>query len=198
MQNLSFVSVSGTDIEPYLTELGLLRLQVFRDFPYLYEGDLDYERAYLDVYLRTPASFLFAVFADGKMVGATTALPLAAETPDVQQPFLDAEYKLDEICYFGESILLPQYRGVGLGHRFFDEREAYALGVLKARVTCFCAVNRPENHALKPVSYRPNDAFWLKRGYAPQPELVCEMQWKDRDCTQETTKSLTFWTKEWP
>ena len=44
----------GAEIEPHLEALGGLRIVVFREFPYLYEGTLAAEREYLQVYVRSP------------------------------------------------------------------------------------------------------------------------------------------------
>ncbi len=129
------------------------------------------------------------------MVGATTCIPLQNETEDVKQPFLEAGYDLNEIFYFGESILLPQYRGTGLGHRFFDERENHARSFGSYKLTCFCAVNRPSDHPQKPVDYRPNDIFWAKRGYQQEPSLVSTMDWPDIGDDQSTPKQMTFWLR---
>jgi GNAT superfamily N-acetyltransferase len=197
MSTLQFITAHSGAIEQHIEALGLLRIAVFRDFPYLYEGDLHYERAYLDVYVRSAESLLFAVYDDQRMVGATTALPLAAETLEVQQPWRQAGYEVADIYYFGESILLPAYRGIGLGHRFFDEREQYMAALGKYKISTFCAVDRPLNHPLRPAAYRPNDAFWTKRGYTRMPELHCNMHWKDVDQMEESNKTLTFWMKTW-
>ncbi len=40
--------VTGIAVEPWLDALAQLRIAVFRDYPYLYDGDLSYERRYLD------------------------------------------------------------------------------------------------------------------------------------------------------
>jgi hypothetical protein len=44
----------------------------------------------------------------------------------IKAPFIAAGGNVDHIFYFGESVLLPQFRGMGIGHHFFDEREAAA------------------------------------------------------------------------
>ena len=56
----------------------------------------------------------------------------------VQEAFVQGGYDLGSICYFGESILLPQYRGRGIGKEFFRRREAHARK-LGTRITAFCA-----------------------------------------------------------
>lgn len=168
---------------------------MFRDFPYLYEGTLDYEKNYLETYARSDRSFLFAVYDGDRMVGATTALPLLDETDEVQQPFRQGGYDLATIVYFGESILLPAYRGLGLGHQFFDEREAHARQFRQYTTTSFCAVQRPTDHPLRPNGYQPLDQFWLKRGYQQNPRLTSTFTWLDRTDTVETAKPMIYWTR---
>jgi GNAT superfamily N-acetyltransferase len=191
---LRFSKFTGQDISSQLDGLAALRIAVFRDFPYLYEGSLEYELNYLKVYTASPLAMLFAVYDGQKMVGATTAIPLMDESEEVQQPFLKAAMDIPSILYFGESILLPEFRGLGLGHRFFDEREAHAVEN-NFVVTTFCAVERPADHPLRPNDYRPNDAFWMKRGYVKQPQLQTTFEWPDIGETISTPKVMTYWMK---
>lgn len=196
MKNLNFLTAKGSEIESIIPDLGKLRIKVFYEFPYLYAGTEESEKEYLQVYLNCPESFVFAVYDGPLMVGATTAIPLSYETEEVKNPFLRSPYSIEKVFYFGESILLPEYRGLGLGHRFFDEREKYALSFGKYTVTAFCAVDRPDNHPLKPDNYRTNEHLWRKRGYTIHPELSCTMSWLDINEKAETSKKLTFWLKE--
>jgi len=192
---LTFVRKTGAGIAEVFNDLARLRIAVFRDYPYLYEGSVEYELGYLQTYLQSERSFLFAVYDGDEMVGATTCIPLQDETADVRKPFEDAGFDIGAICYFGESILLPSYRGHGLGHRFFDEREAYARNRGDFETCCFCSVDRGDNHPLRPSDYRPNDAFWLKRGYRKEPALQSTMDWPDLGETTSTPKIMIFWTK---
>lgn len=196
MSELTIVRKTGADIASVFDDLAQLRIRVFRDFPYLYAGTIDYEKEYLQVYAASPRSFLVAVYDEGKMVGASTCIPLADETDTVKKPFLTAGYRVDKIFYFGESILLPEYRGRGTGHLFFDEREAHAGRFNDYEMTCFCAVERPENHSLRPPGYRPLDQFWQNRGYAKMPELQTWFFWPDTGETVETAKMMTYWVKQ--
>ena len=195
METLTFIRKTGADIQALSDDFALLRIQVFREFPYLYDGTVAYEKEYIKTYSSAAEAMLFAVYDAGKMVGATTCIPLLNETAEVQAPFLQAGYNIEEICYFGESLLLPDYRGRGLGHRFFDEREAHARRSGHYRLTTFCAVNREADHPLRPADYRPNDDFWRKRGYEKNPALVCRMTWQDVQEEASGSKELTFWTK---
>ncbi|MCF2520608.1 GNAT family N-acetyltransferase [Dyadobacter sp. CY351] len=194
-EQLTFASYKGVEIASVVEALGALRIAVFHDYPYLYEGSLDYEKEYLQIYVQSERAFLFAVFDKGKMVGATTCIPLTDEAAEVRKPFEDAGFDISTIFYFGESILLPEYRGLGLGHRFFDEREAHARSFGHYNLCCFCSVDRGENHPAKPADYRPNDAFWIKRGYVKEPALQSSMEWPDIGETASSSKQMIFWIK---
>ncbi|KQS23830.1 GNAT family N-acetyltransferase [Dyadobacter sp. Leaf189] len=196
MQDLSFISKKGAEIESVFEDLGKLRIAVFHDFPYLYEGDLNYEKEYLKIYSQSARAFLFAVYDGAEMVGATTCIPLSDETEEVRAPFEKAGYDPGRVFYFGESILLQKYRGLGLGHRFFDEREAHARSFGEYKLACFCAVERAADHPARPDNYRPNDAFWQKRGYIKTPQLQSTMRWLDIGDSEETAKTMTFWLKD--
>ncbi len=201
MPQLIVQTCIGSAIQPYLDDLARLRIAVFRDFPYLYDGDMDYERHYLQTYSNCPQSLFVLVFdpsGNNRVVGASTGMPMAAEDAAFQLPFRQRGFDISSIFYFGESVLLPAYRGHGLGHRFFDEREAFARTQPHLQWTAFCAVHRPGAHPLRPRDYRPLDSFWRKRGYTRCDELHASFTWKDIDQPSETAKTLTFWRKGWP
>jgi GNAT superfamily N-acetyltransferase len=194
---LTIHEIDGAEFEPWLDALGELRIRVFREFPYLYDGTLAYEREYLGVYQRCGRSRIVLVTAaDGKLIGATTCMPLADEGPDFQKPFLDAGLGVDDWLYFVESIVHPEWRGLGLGKEFFARREQHArrLGMTS---TAFCAVDRAENHPLRHEGYRPLDGFWSSQGYTKQPSLQAVFSWKEIGDESESPKTLTFWTKSW-
>jgi GNAT superfamily N-acetyltransferase len=193
--SLRLVPFHGPELASHLDALGRLRISVFREFPYLYDGTLEYERAYLRTYLNTPDSLVVLAIDSDAVVGATTCLPLRDEGPEFQEPFLKAGYDIGSICYFGESILLPQYRGRGVGKSFFALREAHARSLPGIRFATFCAVDRPEDHPLRPPGHRPLDSFWARQGYTKHPELQTTFVWKEIGESSESPKSLTFWLK---
>lgn len=196
--SLRLENFQGRGIEPHLDALGALRIAVFREFPYLYDGSLDYERNYLRTYLESDRSLIVLAFDGDAVVGATTCVPMRDEGPEFRAPFEAAGFPIESICYFGESILLPGYRGLGVGRAFFERREAHAATLPGLRHTAFCAVDRTEDHPRRPAGYRPLDDFWRRMGYARHPDLRCEFHWKEVDEPASTPKTLTFWLKEWP
>lgn len=186
---------TGAAIEPWLDDLAALRIAVFRDWPYLYDGDAEYEARYLEIYLQTPRSIAVLAFDDGRVVGASTGLPLADESEAFIAPFSATSIDPQEVFYCGESVLLPQYRGRGIGHRFFDEREAHARSYGEYAWTAFCAVDRDACHPRRPAFHRGNEAFWHKRGYRPRPELRAHLPWREVGQRGNVDHTLTFWLR---
>lgn len=186
--------VRGAGIGPNLDELAALRIAVFREWPYLYDGDVAYERDYLRRYVQAPDSVCVLAWAGNRLVGAATGMPLAQDGAAFQQPFLERGMAVDEVYYFGESVLLPTWRGQGIGHAFFDQREAFARE-RGFRVTAFAAVDRAADDPRRPPAYRGNDAFWAKRGYQRQPGMTMRLGWKEVGEERESEKPLTFWLR---
>jgi GNAT superfamily N-acetyltransferase len=193
--NIAIKTVTGTQIEPYLPDLARLRIEIFRDFPYLYEGSLEYETHYLQTYSQTIDSIVVLAFDDNKIIGASTALPLIAETPNITQPFVNQGFNIEDILYLGESVLQKSYRNQGIGVRFFEEREAHARRLNK-KYTTFCAVERPLDHPRRPADFIPLDNFWNHRGYIKQNQIITTFSWQDLDENHESSKPMTFWLKK--
>lgn len=186
--------VSGIAVEPWLDELAALRIRVFRDFPYLYQGALDSERRYLDGYARSDKSVFVLAMEYNRLVGAATALPLTDADPDLRAPFLEHGPPPEQVFYFGESVLLADYRGQGIGHRFFDLRELYAQD-FGYSITAFCAVERDPAHPHRPAAYRSLEPFWEKRGYRCHPELAVTVPWTDLGEPAPSEKRMRFWLR---
>jgi GNAT superfamily N-acetyltransferase len=186
--------LTGARLAAHLGDVARLRIEVFREYPYLYDGDLDYERKYLAAFAASPNAVIVAAFDGDAVVGASTAAPLATQMDEVTAPFRARGEDLSRIFYFGESVLSRACRGQGIGVRFFEEREAHARRCA-ATTTAFCAVERPGNHPARPKGYEPLDAFWGKRGYVPQPGLICRLSWKEIGASAESPKPMQFWMK---
>lgn len=198
VQNCHMISIQSftTSIDSkIISELARLRIQVFRDYPYLYDGSMDYEMQYLQTHLNAPQSIVVVAFDGDQVVGASTALPMAAETENIKEPWLAKGFDVDKIFYFGESVLLNTYRSQGIGVAFFEHREKWARQCGQFDILTFCGVVRPDKHPLKPDNYVPLDNFWTKRGFVKTPDIVCRIAWKDIDQEHETEKPLHFWMK---
>ncbi|MBE5074116.1 GNAT family N-acetyltransferase [Erythrobacteraceae bacterium E2-1 Yellow Sea] len=186
--------LTGRDILPVISALARLRIAVFAEWPYLYAGDLDYEEHYLRDFAVAHNAVLVLARDGDDIVSASTASPMIAQAEEIRTPVATYGFDTKSIFYFGESVLLPQYRGRRLGHTFFDGRENHARQC-GAKSAMFAGVIRPTDHLARPADYRPLDAFWQARGYQRVCGLTCKIAWQDHDEAGATPKSLQFWMR---
>ncbi|WP_024335606.1 hypothetical protein [Desulfotignum balticum] len=195
MPELIVKNFTGDQIHPYLDELARLRIEVFKEYPYLYDGSIDYETEYLKSYAECPESLVVGAFKDDQLVGASTGLPMTDAADEFKAPLSAQGQDVDRIFYFGESVMKKACRGTGIYARFFAEREGYARSLGRFDRVCFCAVERPADHPAKPSGYRPLDGYWNRRGYTRRPDLTTRFLWKDLDEVEESPKKMVFWIK---
>lgn len=192
-------TLNGPRLTASLGELSNLRLSVFREWPYLYDGDATYEADYLQTFATAPDAMIVGAFDGEEMIGAATAAPLAGHSEAFVPLFEAHGYDPATVFYCGESVLLPPYRGRGLGHAFFDHREAHArqLNAKGARFqhVTFCGVVRSEADPRCPPDYRPLDDFWRKRGFEPVPGITGTYDWRELGARDETPHTMQFWLK---
>ena len=187
--------LTGAEIHAALGDLAALRIAVFAAWPYLYDGDPAYEAEYLKEFIAAPDGVLVAAFDGARIVGAATASPMWAQKAEFRAPFEERGIDTSSLFYFGESVLLPEYRGHGIGHAFFDHREEQARKCGASAAT-FAAVIRRDDHPARPAGYTPLDAFWSKRGYAPVPGFVTELDWKEHGEEGESPKPMQYWMRQ--
>lgn len=200
------ITLVGEQAEPHLDALSNLRSRVFRAWPYLYECDVAYEHEYLEVMFGTQDAVLVLAMDGDKAVGASTGLPLNEEHDEFIQPFIEQGIDPARVFYLAESVLLSAYRSQGIGHRFFDEREAHVLRLHQEAIDAgnpagrfdyltFAGVIRDSADPRRPRSYRELAPFWRKRRYKLQPELVANYAWRDIGEIEKTSKPMQFWTR---
>lgn len=194
MLDIRIEVVTGPAATSRLRDVAALRIAVFREWPYLYAGDDRYEHRYLEAYAASERSVFVLALAGGRVVGASTGLPLADDAGAFQAPFLERGIAPESVFYFGESVLLSEYRGRGVGHAFFDRREAHARALGGFAMTAFAAVDRAPDDPRRPPGHRDNDAFWQGRGYVRQPGMTMQLDW-DEVGAGPRSHALTFWTR---
>ena len=188
--------LTGAEVGAALDDLAALRIAVFAAYPYLYDGDAASEAEYLADYAAADDAVLVAAFDGARIVGAATAAPMIHQKAAFYAPFAQHGLEAARLFYFGESVLLPEYRGQGIGHAFFDQREAQARR-WGAGAACFAAVIRAADHPARPAGYAPLDPFWTARGYAPVAGLTTQLAWKERGEAGEGAKPMQVWLRTW-
>lgn len=192
---IRYERLRGDGLRDRLTDLARLRIEVFRAWPYLYAGSADYEARNLEIYAAAPHSVIVAALDGDRLIGAATGLPLTNEPETLTGGFVERGWDVETIFYFGESVLLPHYRGRGIGVAFFREREAAALELPAITHAAFCGVARPDDHPARPAGHVPLDGFWRNRGYQRLDGVTGRISWQDLGGEAETEKVMQFWIR---
>lgn len=194
MPGLEIRRLGRVETRAAFDDLARLRIAVFGEFPYLYDGDGAYERRYLEAYFASPAAVVIGAFDGARLVGAATAAPLSDHFDAFARPFRETGLDPARFFYFGESVLEKPYRGRGAGVRFFVEREAAARDA-GFSATVFSSVLRSPDHPMRPRDHVPLDGFWRRRGYERIEGLTTGFSWKDLGEAEESEKRMEFWMR---
>ena len=195
MNNTEIKIIHGKEITSYLKELSKLRMTVFREWPYLYDGDMEYEKKYLSRYAMSASSRVILCFDDKKIVGASTCIALEEENDDLKLPLKKEGLDVKDFFYLGESILLNEYRGQGFYKSFFQLREQRARE-LGYKMSCFCAIDRDSAHPDRPINAVELAPVWRHFGYTPLENVKMSFTWKDINEEKESKKTLSVWFKD--
>lgn len=187
--------ITGPALLERLPAVAALRIAVFREFPYLYDGDLDYETRYLRTYAENLDSVIVLATKGDQVIGASTAVPMRHAPAEVREPVEHFGIDPGRVFYLGESVLYPHYRGQGIGAKFFVERERHAEFLGGFDYHAFCAVERAHDDPRRPIDYRDLHAFWNRRGYYREPGLYTSFTWREIGEPLESPKPMVFWLK---
>ncbi|MGC1878446.1 MAG: hypothetical protein WA347_07755 [Rhabdochlamydiaceae bacterium] len=196
MTDIHVRSFTGSGLKSYLHPVAKLRLEVFREYPYFKEPDLDRETQYLRKLFSSRESIGVLIFDNTTLVGASLGHPLSIEEASVHHPFKERDLNVESYFFFGDSALLKAYRGRGIGHHFFDGREAHVAHHQKFKHICFCVPDCPEVDPQRPKDYIPLHDFWRKRGYTQHPEMRCFLPWKMIGESTVAQKQMCYWIKD--
>jgi len=192
---VTFQSFRGAECAEVLPDVAALRIRLFREWPYLYDGDMDYETEYLKVYARSARSLLVVVRDGDRVIGCATSLPLADDDDAFHAPFLEAGLDVDRIYYLGEILLLPEYRGRGYGHALMHAIHEHARDLDGFTQSALAVVIRDPADPRRPAGETDLDPLWTKHGYSRRPDLTMWLPWKEHGEEEETPKAMAFWLR---
>lgn len=168
----------GEHIKKFISCVSQLRLDMFREFPYLYQGTYEYEKKYMEGYANNSKSMLGLAYAEKTLAGVFTGMPLISDSEIVKDSkllFIANNIDPSSYYYYGEVLVLPQFRRLRLPNLLSSRMdfEAKNMGFDNA---CFMAVSRSDDHPLKPKEYVKPDKLWERYGYKKM-NLCAKYHW---------------------
>lgn len=186
--------LSGTAIADVLEDVAALRLEIFREYPYLYLGRREDELNYLETYVEAPDACFILAYDGSTVIGAATGMPLTHEDAQMRDAFAGTTLPLNEVYYVGELLFRPGYRDCGLGRRLLAQLEHHirSLGSYR-RFTC-ATVERPVDHPLRPRNHIPITRFLARTGFVRLTGVTTHFIWRETDGAKRD-HPMQFWIK---
>lgn len=184
--------IAPVQFSKYLAQLAEMRIQVFREYPYLYEGSLEYEFDYLDRYAKCPSAVLLALLdREGAAHGFCTGIPLEFEDPELASP-VPGDHS--HSFYIGEILLSPQARAQGWGALLLEQMIITSQAKGFVRHLLYTVVE-PREH--RPTPYHSPASLWRKMGFA-LTGIQAEFAWKRWDQQSAQNHRMDLWIRILP
>lgn len=187
--------LTGTAIADVLDDLATLRLEIFQEYPYLYEGRREDELHYLATYAKTPDAVAILAYDGSTVIGAATGMPLIHEDAQICDAFAGTTLPLDEIYYVGELLFRPAFRNGGLGRKLLARLERHIRSLGSYRTLTCATVERPDDHPLRPPDYLPITRFLARTGFIRLSGVTTPFMWLETDGVKRN-HPMQFWIKE--
>jgi GNAT superfamily N-acetyltransferase len=197
---VDYQSYSGAQIEAVLSDVADLRIRVFRDYPYLYDGNRAYEETYLQGLARNDRSLVVVARVDGAVVAAATALPLASDAEilaGIDGAFARLALDARDYYYYSEIVVDAAHRSRGIAREFYRRRRDHAIELGFHKV-CFAAIEREPGVLPAPAAYFDPAPMWTAMGFVKQPGIFVTFRWPTLtpSGTQDTDHRLVFWLRD--
>jgi len=148
--------LTGTAIADALDELATLRLDIFPEYPYLYQGKKKDELTYLATYAEAPDACVILAYDGLTVIGAATGMPLIHEDAQMLDAFAGTKFPINDVYYVGELLFRPAYRNCGLGQKLLDRLESHIRSLSRYRRLTCATVERPDDPPCAPVTTFPS------------------------------------------
>jgi GNAT superfamily N-acetyltransferase len=187
--------LTGAAIADVLDSLATLRLAIFPEYPYLYQGRREDELTYLGTYAEAPDACVILAYDGHTVIGAATGMPIIHEDAQMLNAFAGASFSLNEVYYVGELLFRPAYRNCGLGQKLLDRLESHIRSLGRYRTLTCATVERPDDHPLRPLNYIPITRFLARTGFDRLTGVATSFMWRETDGVKRD-HPMQFWIKE--
>lgn len=194
---MKIVVIEGQDLSPFLEKIAALRVSVFHEYPYLYEGTIEFEiNKVLPMYLRSVNSIFVIALKEDQVVGAATGIPLTDMEAMYQQPFKENNISMKGIFCLGDLMVVKKMRGKGIGSKMYKIFEEHVRKKNVYKKIALYEIQRDKKDPKQQKNYHSLDNFWKSYGFVKHPEIHFQIPWKEVGDDKEKVHHLIFWLKD--
>src|SRR5882724_2882834 len=103
MTDIHVRSFTGPHLKTYLHSIAKLLAEVFREYPYLQETNMEQQIKHIKEAAVHKESIAVLIFDNTTLVGASIGMPLTAESKEVQAVFLEKKFPIQNYYFFSAS-----------------------------------------------------------------------------------------------
>lgn len=188
----------GEQILEKLNEISQLCIDVYREWPYLYEGNLEEQKQYIiDQYVKKKGSIATLAFQNGKVIGVSLGTFLS-QAPERYKNHFPSDIDQSKIFYWGELIVNENYRHRGIGKELYTYMANCVIESHDFIAITFCTVERNSSFSLdylKPDDYVGLDGLWKQLGFTKKEDLSFKGRWKLVGQETDSDHPMIFWWK---
>lgn len=155
------------DLQEVFPFVAHCRINVFREYPYLYEGNFGEEMNDLEHCAQFMHNAVAIAYYKSIPVGFLYGMPFVEFAPHFESPVIDLfkdNNLIPETCYyFADIIILPEHRGNNLSKKLFSALEHYAQK--QGYCSASFITESHDIHPLKPINYKSLDPLWNSLHY---------------------------------
>jgi len=190
----------GKNASEYIEYVSHLRINIFKEYPYLYQGDLEYEKKYVADYTLHNQAMIAIAKIDGLIAGISTGIPVISDSKiaqDVKEIFTKQKTEAEKYYYYGEIMILPEFRGKGLATKLYSAQDK----IIKEwgfEHACILTVIRENDHPLKPKCYNSPNSLWKHLGFF-QTGYKTNLHWQTIQSdgnSNDASNTLELWSKK--
>ncbi len=184
---IQFEVLKGAQIKSIEQSFANLRIAIFREYPYLYEGDLATEKQYFDMF---GGNTICIIAKDAStVVGVIIGTPLQEIFDQFLKPLIEADISVEKMFYLADLLVLKSYRGKRIGHSLYELFEKEVQKTEQFTNILIREIFKSPDDPKKPSAYYSLDPFWDKRGFKKMEGISQQDQWKaigDEDISLHT------------
>lgn len=190
---IHFETYQGIEITPHNPEIISLVNKVFYEYPYLYRGDSEGYNEALRGYAQSTNSYVVFAWDGDKVVGLATGIPLTDSWDKHAVPLRQKGIDVSKAYYLGELVVLPEYRGQGIGYRMGETIEQFARSH-GYTLLALMSIDEALMEAPPPQGYISSACTFRKLGYTKHPEIYLDSTWINVGGTAPLSHRMVYWT----
>lgn len=192
---ITFKTFRGNNSVPYSKDIWNVCLQVYKEYPYLWDASGTDYTYYIESFENSKDSVVVLAFDGKHVVGVATGLRFSDYTAEhYKAPFISCGYSLDSIFYVADLLILKEYRNDSNIAVMYKKLEAIAK---KDPSYFYITYNEMEDDYIHqaPPDYKPLDKLLIKWGFVKQTETRFTTYYENINESEETPHTMVYWIK---